>query len=359
MAWRSRRGLALIGAAVVLALVAGLLVTRQLGWWGTSRTALQAAVRMAPADTVRFSWTDWRAVRAEVGSDVGKDSSSEEVQEFLRKAYPTDATSRSALTDLVPILQEGFGFSPATLAWELLAQGPRGAVEIDRLDDDVSIDDLGDRLAALGYQRPGADRVWKGGPDLLGQIGLRLGQDTSPLLQHVAFDEKRHLVLFSNRPDYLAETVAGLDDHDSQVDDVLDAVGDPDPMAATVFAGSYVCEELAMGQADPDDKARGEELVRAAGPISPLASYAMVLRRDRSVAVAFGFENDQQAKENAPTRARLASGEAPGQGGDFPERFSLGTVEARGKVVTMELKPKPENYVLSDLSDGPVLFATC
>ena len=32
---------------------------------------------------------------------------------------------------------------------------------------------------------------------------------------------------------------------------------------------------------------------------------------------------------------------------------------AEGLVVTMELEPVAGNYVLSDLSNGPLLFATC
>ena len=61
----------------------------------------------------------------------------------------------------------------------------------------------------------------------------------------------------------------------------------------------------------------------------------------------------------ADTRAELASGPAPGQGGDFADRFTLGKVSADGTVVTMVLQPLEGAFVLSDLSSGPVLFATC
>jgi hypothetical protein len=71
------------------------------------------------------------------------------------------------------------------------------------------------------------------------------------------------------------------------------------------------------------------------------------------------FENDDQARTNADSRAVLAGGPAPGQGGDFSSRFRLGTVSADGAVVTMELEPAAGEYVLSDLTSGPVLFATC
>ena len=48
-----------------------------------------------------------------------------------------------------------------------------------------------------------------------------------------------------------------------------------------------------------------------------------------------------------------------GQGGDFTDRFTLRSARADGSVVTLELRPVKGQYVLSDLSSGPVLFATC
>ena len=48
-----------------------------------------------------------------------------------------------------------------------------------------------------------------------------------------------------------------------------------------------------------------------------------------------------------------------GQGGDFADRFSLRSASADGAVVVLELDPVAGAYVLSDLSTGPVLFATC
>ena len=75
--------------------------------------------------------------------------------------------------------------------------------------------------------------------------------------------------------------------------------------------------------------------------------------------VLLGFENDDQARTNADTRAVLAAGPAPGQGGDFSDRFAVDEVTAEGTLVRMVLEPEPGAFVLSDLSSGPVLFATC
>ena len=55
----------------------------------------------------------------------------------------------------------------------------------------------------------------------------------------------------------------------------------------------------------------------------------------------------------------LAAGPAPGQGGDFSDRFAVDEVTAEGTLVRMVLDPEPGAFVLSDLSSGPVLFAPC
>ena len=90
-----------------------------------------------------------------------------------------------------------------------------------------------------------------------------------------------------------------------------------------------------------------------------MTGFAIAGQPGGDVLVAMSFENEDQARANADSRAALAAGPAPGQGGDFADRFELGAVTADGNVVTMELEPTEGSYVLSDLSTGPVLFATC
>ncbi len=114
-----------------------------------------------------------------------------------------------------------------------------------------------------------------------------------------------------------------------------------------------------MGQADEIDQNEADQLLASAGDINPLTGFAMTEDPGGDLRVAMGFETEAQARTNADTRAVLAAGPAPGQGGDFSDRFALGPVTAEGLVVTMELTPTEGNYVLSDLSNGPLLFATC
>ncbi|MFZ2015615.1 MAG: hypothetical protein WAV00_17500 [Nocardioides sp.] len=110
--------------AVVLALVLALLVALGgLFWWRSGdRTAFASAVERAPAGTQRLSWTDWAAVRAHEHADL----SSSALRRFLARAYDDDLSSTSALVTSAAVLQQRFGFSPATVDWELFSQSDQG-----------------------------------------------------------------------------------------------------------------------------------------------------------------------------------------------------------------------------------------
>ncbi len=345
-----------IALSVVLAMILVGGVTAGVRWWQDAhRTDLQRAAELAPSDAERLSWTDWAAVRAELGAKLSAASSADDVQAFLDKGYDADLTSTSALVQSAPVLQTRFGFSPATADWELFSQSTRGAVVLLHLPDTIDFDDLARRLTELGYTRPkSATGVWAGGGDVLSTIGA----DLTPELQFFALDAGRHLLFSSDAADYLPAVVAGSDSGlPDPLTRVVDASGEP--LSASVYAGDYVCSALAMSQADPTDQAQGDELLAAAGKVNPIEGFAMSVQPDRTVRVLMGFANDDQARTNADSRAALAEGPAPGQGGDFTDRFALGPVTADGPLVRMDLRPRKGAYVLSDLSTGPVLFATC
>jgi hypothetical protein len=114
-----------------------------------------------------------------------------------------------------------------------------------------------------------------------------------------------------------------------------------------------------MTQADGPDRVRAQQLVEEAGEVGPYRGFAMGLLPGGELRVALAFESEDQARTNADTRAVLLAGPAPGQGGSFPDRFAVDRVEADGAVVTMRLDPVAGVFPLSDLSTGPVLFATC
>ncbi len=340
----------MVAAAVALALVAGLV----LGWrWvqDRDRTELERAMGLAPADAQRFSWTDWAAVRAELDADVSAGSSAEEVTAFLDAGFDADLTSTSALVESAAVLQESFGLSPATVEWELFSQSEDGDVVILGLDGEAAVAELADRLRVLDYEEPEEpDGVWDGS-----EAVVRLGGVT-PLLSQIRLDADEGLVRAGSDPAYV-EGAEAAGEVPAGLGPVVERVGGS--LSAAVYDGPVACERLAMSQADTVDQQAAESLVAAAGDVSPMTGFAMAERPGGAVVVAMSFDEEDQAWRNADSRATLATGPAPGQGGDFAERFELTEARAEGQVVLLDLEPAPGAFVLSDLSNGPVLFATC
>ena len=344
-----RTRILLTTAAAVLLLGAGLVAVRLLGGPGST---LGEAVALAPADAQRYTFTDWAAVREEVGASASEG----DLAELLDAGFDADLTSASGLVASAPLLSAEFGWSPATVDWELLAQSPEGAVEIVDLGG-VSAESVTDRLAALGYQRPDEDDgVWVGGTELLAGIAGRAGLSATPTLQYVAVRDG--LLWAGDRQPYLETALASTDGPAEAVADLADSFRES-PAAAVVYTADHACESLAMGQADETDQATADQLLAAAGKINPVTAFAMGLLPGGDAEVLLGFENDDQARTNADPRAVLAAGPAPGQGGDFSDRFAVREVTAEGTMVRLSLEPEPSAFVLSDLSSGPVLFASC
>lgn len=343
-------------AAVVLALLAGGAVFGFRAWQDAQRSDLQRAVALAPGDGERFSWTDWSGVRRELGADLDVDSASPEVLDFLSEGYNSDLTSASALVESAQVLHVEYGFSPASIDWELFSQSAAGAVVMMHLPEGTDWPGIADNLTALGYTEPKQeDGVWLGGSDVLGTIS-----GVTPELGYVALDKDDSLIFTSDTIDYLEDALDDAIGAGAAVDSLDEVVGaSGDALSAAIYTGAHACAALSMGQADVSDQEQADQLVREAGKVNPFTAFAMSVQPNRDVRLALSFENDDQARTNADSRAVLASGPAPGQGGDFADRFVLGDVIAEGAVVTMELAPVEGSYVLSDLSNGPLLFATC
>lgn len=344
----------------VVVLVAGLaLVGGGLAVWRVAapETELARALSLTSADVDRVSWTDWAAVRRELGAELDADSSADEVRSFLDEAFGADLGSMSALVTSAPTMQQAFGFSPATLEWEVFAQSPEGAVDLMKVGDDVSFDAIADRLEGLGYQRPeDDDGVWVGGPDVVSGIDGSL----TPELQHVALIADKQLVLTSDLAPFLEQALAVAGGDGDTADDLAELATElGEPLSAAVYDGAHACEKLAMSQADDDAVAEADQLVAAAGGVHPLTGFAMARLTGGDVRVVMQVEDEDDAAADADARATLAGGPAPGQGGDFSDRFAVADAAARGHEITLDLRPAAGEYVLSDLTNGPVLFATC
>lgn len=337
-----------LAACLAVLLVIGTVVG--VRWWREGqRPDLDRAVSLAPATTERLSWTDWRAVRREAGADLGARPSTEEVTEFLDEAFSLDLSTSSALVESSPTLQAEFGFSPAAIDWELFAQSPEGAVEILGFPDDTDFEAIGERLESLGFTAPDQDEgVWTGEGRL------------TPELQFFALLPDVGVILTTDTAAYLEDAIAaatGEADHLTSVSEVVaDATAS---LTAAVFTGAYACENLATVSAEGTDRAQADELISNVGEVHPMTGFAMAAHPDGHISVTMAFESDEVARTNADTRATLASGPASGQRGDFADCFTVESASAEGLLVRMRLEPVEGQYVLSSLTSGPVLFATC
>ena len=343
-------------AGAALLLVAALVAGGVLWWRGGDRTSFAWAVEHAPAGTQRLSWTDWAAVRAHEGVDLSLRSSVPDVRHFLSRAFDDDLSSTSALVTSTPVLQQRFGFSPASADWELFSQSDHGAVVMLHLPAS-DLGDVADHLTELGYTEPhDPTGVWTGGQNLLAEISPSL----TPELAYVALDTHDSLVLASDTSAYLSVAVQAATGGGARVSGLGSVVDDAgEPLSSAVYTGDYACSALAMAHAGASDQAQARRLIAAAGEVSPYSAFAMSDEPDGSMRVAFEFDDSGTARTNADTRATLARGPAPGQGGSFRDRFTVDSVTAHRSLVTMHLTPKKGAYALSDLSTGPLLFATC
>lgn len=349
-----------IGGVVVLALLAGGLV----GWTLTRgddgpTTPLGRAVAMAPADSLQLSWVDWTAVRRELDATVSSISEPDDVDAFAEDAFNADLAQKSALRSSAGAMQRRLGFSPASIDWELFAQGDAQAALLLHLGDTVDLDAVPSLLRAAGYAEPDADE----GDDGVWVADAQTDEVTTELVPELYFlslDRDARIVVASDTATGVATAVDAEHDASSEpIDpDVLTTIGTP--VAALLLTGDQVCSKLAMAGADPEDQGVASSLIAAAGKVNPIADFAIGRQPDGDVRAVLGFENEEQARVNADSRSILASGPAPGQGGDYSDVFTLGPVTAEGTVVTLDLEPVDGYpYVFSDLSDGPVLFATC
>lgn len=346
-----RRGLLVVATALLL------LAAAAVTWWTLGRgTDYERAVGWLPEDTLRVTWTDWAAVRAAARAPDPA-AAAGAVEEFLGRAYDLDLTAGSALADATAAMRAPYGFSPLDVAWEVLGQARTGQVVLLGLEESVDVAALEARLRRLGYDEPpagpGEGGTWQGGADLVAAIDRSL----TPVLHNVAVLPDERVVVMSDAPAPVSAAVAVVRGEQAGLDAPLAAVAGT-PVTAWLWAGDFACEDLAMSAADVEDQRVADALVEQAGGVSPLAGLVMASQPDGSVVVGMRFESDEQASRNLQPRVDLAAGEAPGQGGTFAERFRVASGEAEGEQVVIRLEPR-DDFVLSDITAGPVLFATC
>jgi hypothetical protein len=358
----SRTRVAVVAVVVIaLVVVAGAVVGGTAVWHRLHRSPLEDALHRVPASSLRVGFTDWAVVRRALHSHIGTNPSSTQLSSFMSKAYDADFSPASSIGSAAVALQDHFGFSPANAQWEAYAQGKSGAVMVLKMDKGTDFSVLAGNLVTAGFKRPTKDvGVWKGGVDLVAGLDPTI----SPELQYVVLLKKQGLVVSSDEASYAASAsaVARGDGKNlastGRVDGLDGTLGHA--ANAMIWSGDFACQDLAMSQADADDQADADALVKKDGGVTPVTGLAMSMLADRTLRVAEHFQDDGEARQNLRPRARLAVGEAIGRGGDFSDDFKLTRSRTSGATVLLDLVPKQKTgYVLSALYDGPVLFATC
>ena len=179
-------------------------------------------------------------------------------------------------------------------------------------------------------------------------------------------------MLTSDTQRYLEQALEeAADEHEPAAAGVTDVLGTlpTQPLSAVLMTGDQACGALSMGQAGASDQAAADELLARAGPVNPVTGFVLALLPAADDAgpdapldlrVGLGFESEEQARTNADTRATLAAGPAPGQGGDFSDRFTVDEVSADGSAPSPSTWPRSRAPTWSaTCPSGPVLFATC
>jgi hypothetical protein len=343
------RLLVVVAAALVL-VAAGLAGVR---WWRDDHRALAEALALAPADTQRAGWVDWEGVRDELGA--GQVDDADGLAALLEDGAAADLTGTSVLTAAAQAMRSGLGVSPGSIAWELSAETPEGSVVMLGMPDQVDVADLGDELETLGWSRPeDEDGTWQAGTDALTASGL------PPELQQVAFLEDDGLLLASAQAAVLESAVTAVGDAgtvSTGLGEVADGAGDA--LSAVVLDGPYACDTLAMAGSAPRDAARGERLVEQAGGVGPVTGFGLAAMPGGSVRALFAYESEDAARRDEDARAALAAGPAPGTGGSYGDWFRVAGSSTDGTLLELDLEPREGRRVVSELSSGPLVLASC
>lgn len=320
--------------------------------------ALPTALASMPAETLNASVTHWGRARALLGATGGG---------LLDRAYETDVSTGSVLGDRATVMEDRYGWSVLDAQWEGLAQSRRGAAVVVQMPPEFDMDVVREGLGELGYREPfESDGVWRGGADLVAGIDSTL----TPLMAHaVVLDDSRRVV-FSDNPSYAGRTagVIGGSVQSLGQSSAVAAVADSlqGAVAAVVHAGGRGCQVMGFDAASGSDRAAARQRVESVGGVAEYDSIGMALMpgpaeqmRRAPLVVAMHFDDAGAVVGEADRRARLAVGDAPGQGGTYDSRFTV-SAQQRGGDVVLRLRPREvDAQLLSDLNTGELQFATC
>ncbi len=353
----SRTRVLVAGLVVLLTILAGL---------GASRvfhhdSRIEHALAALPGQTLIANFTDWKAVRDELGPAVSSRSDEAARSRLLSRAYDRDFTTTTVLGAFDKEMAPTFGWTVLDSEWEMYGQSKDGAVDVLQLPDGFDFERADRALTALGYAAPDGRGVRFADDQALAAIARGL----TPQLSAVALMPGDHLIVTSDVAEYAGLTVDTI--HGDK-----ESVLDQDGVAATAAAladstvsalidvGVHSCEATSFSEADPGQQVLARRRIAAVGGVHATRGLARSIDGDSRLTVVLDFDSSTAAEADRDARLALAKGVAPDQGGTFDERFTVASADVVGEALVMELAPRSrDTQLLRDLGRGGLLFAAC
>ncbi len=354
---RINRVVAMASAIVVLTVVAGLVVSHVLH----HDSRIEHALHTMPEQTLVANFTDWSAVRSALGPDVSSRSPAGERATLFTRAYDHDFTTASILGVFDPQMADTYGWTVLDSTWEMYGQSREGAVDVLRMSAGFDFTAADQALTKVGYAAES-----EGVRVADGQTLAAIAPDLTPQLTAIALLPDQGLIVTSDAAAYVRLTVATIGgstpsvyDGDVGVQAMSAALSDTS-VSAILDVGAYSCVAAGFGQSDVGQRELVRQRIRDVGGVTETEGLTLSIDAGGSLTVVLMYASpDLAAADLAPRRA-LARGVAPGQGGTFDERFSIGRADTIGSAIVLVLDPRtPDTQLLRDLGRGGLLFASC
>jgi hypothetical protein len=348
--------------SVVLAPVMVVALALGIGSWasgraGDSRPSLVQALDVMPAATLVAGFTDWRSVRSRLG--VGQARTSAARATLADEGSLRDLTTRSVLGGLVDEMHDKLGWSAADVDWEAYSRAESGSAMVARLSDDVSLDDVEERLDRLGYTRRGD--VWTLAPD----DAAVLSPQAADTLAAVSVVRDRRLVVAADRPAPVRDVLATVrGDAPSALSnrplvDVAQALAGSD--TAVLQGRAFGCRATSVSGADATVQAQARAAVARAGTLtSPTFTGRGLVdgRGDQSIRFVAAFASPTEATDQLRVRSALTTGPFIGRTGRVEDTLDLRRASVDGTVLTLRFAVDPDKAAYMS-GEGPLLFAGC
>jgi hypothetical protein len=352
-----RRFVGLVLAPLLVAALALGVASWASGRAADTRSSLTQALDVMPDATLVAGFTDWRSVRARLG--VGRAGTAAARATLADEGSLRDLTTRSVLGGLVEEMHDKLGWSAADVDWEAYSRSGSGSAMAARLSDDVSLDQVEDRLERLGYTR--RDGLWVLAPD----DAAVLSPQAADTLAVVSVVRDRRLVLAADRPAPVRDVLATVrGDAPSALTnrplaDVARALAGSD--TAVLQGRAFGCRATAVDGSDPTLRAQATAAVARAGTLtSPTYTGRGLVdgRRDQTIRFVAAFASPVEAIDQLRVRSALTTGPFIGRTGRVEDTLDLRGASVDGTVATLRFAVDPDRAAYMS-GEGPLLFAGC